>query len=121
MKGNDLIITAGSVIYASKTCDVATDVDTKETASPTSATWRTYLAGRKGWTVSVGYLVADNKWSDDLLHVGQTVTLQFKNRGDSTASMSGTAIVTQCRVTATRGNLAQGSFTFLGTGELSKT
>ena len=121
MKGNDLIINAGSVIYASKTCDISTDVDTKETASPTSATWRTYLAGRKGWTVSVGYLVADTKWSDDLLRVGQTVTLQFKKRGDSVATMSGTAIVTQCRITATRGNLAQGSFTFLGTGELSKT
>lgn len=117
MKGNDLIITSGSVIYASKSCDIDTDADTIEVSSPTSGKWREYLAGRCGWNVSTAYLVGDAKWRDDLLRVGQKVTLRFKNRGED-ATMTGDAIITKCHITATRGNLAQGSFSFLGTGPL---
>lgn len=117
MKGNDLIVTSGDVIYASKSCEVNTEAETIETAE--SAQWRTYLAGRKGWTVSVSYLVASTKWRSDLLRVGQKVKISLYERSGSTP-LGGYAIITKCNITATRGNLAQGSLVFLGTGELEE-
>lgn len=117
MKGNDLIVAAGIIIYASKSCEITTEAETIETASPDSATYRTYITGRKGWTVSTSYLVGENKWRSDLLRIGTNLTLRFRNRDEDTI-MEGDAILTKCSITATRGNLTQGSFSFLGTGPL---
>ena len=56
----------------------------------------------------------------DVLNVGTTYTLAFKERGAAdSAGVSGSAILTTCKISAIRGNLVTGSFVFQGTGALA--
>lgn len=118
--GKDILIYEGSTptpIAAAKSCTISTDADTKETSSPDSGTAKTFVAGRTSWNVSVSMLVLAVK--DNLLRVGQTYTLTMGVRGSETDRLTGTAICTQCQITGTVGNLAQGSIAFLGSGDLT--
>lgn len=88
-----------------------------ETSSPTNGTARTYIAGRTDWSISVGYLITAPL--TDLTRVGGSpVTIRVKLR-DGQSYLTGSAIFQTCRITATRGNLAQGTFQLRGTGALS--
>lgn len=116
--GNNLIVYRGGVAIAgTRSNEVGTSADTIETASPTSGVWRTYLAGRKEWTVNVGYLVGRESGVADLLTVGTEYTLLFKGGND--AGVTGSAILTDCRISATIGTLVTGSFSFKGNGALT--
>jgi len=121
MQGNNLLVHALSgysdIVYAAKSCEISVSAETTEIASPTTGQWKEYLVGRKEWSISCGYLVSDTKFDTDLLRVGNFVAISVNKRGSST-SLLGSAIVTQCSITATRGNLVQGSFIFKGNGEL---
>lgn len=119
-KGNDLIIMYGGVaIAAAKSCTVQTDCQTKEVGMSGTGAWERYISGRKRWEVSVSYLVGDETAIKDLIaKTGKTVELKWKMRDEETDTMGGKAIVTACKISGTRGNLVQGSFTFKGTGEL---
>ena len=122
MLGNDLILSSDKApLYAAKSCDISVECDTKEYASETSARWRTFLADRKSWSVSCSYLVNNTSIPADASRVGDTFTLTVTPRDDEEAGhrVAGTAICTQWRVTGTRGNLVQGSFSFQGTGPLA--
>lgn len=117
MLGNNLIISVdGTAIAASKSCNIDVECSTIETSSPMTGSFRTYLVGRKGWKVTVSTLVSNNK--NFLLTPGTSVTLSFAVRNDNTDVLTGDAICTHCKVTATRFNLVQGTFEFLGNGEL---
>ena len=56
-----------------------------------------------------------------LLQVGNTYTIQVVGQEGSAAEvlLSGTAILTNCKITASIANLVQGSFVFDGNGELT--
>lgn len=119
LQGNDLLILNSSgtaLIAGAKSCEINMDCETIETSSPTSGTARTYIAGRTDWSISVGYLVTSPL--TDLPLVGTTVSVRVKLR-DGNSYLSGSAIFQTCRITATRGNLAQGTFQLRGTGPLS--
>lgn len=121
MNGNNIIVFwNGNAIAAAKSADIITSDGTIEVASATSSEWREFIAGRKEWSLSCGYLVTANNKVRDLLLVGTSFAIKVKGRGaaDSTG-VSGTAILIKCHITATRGNLVQGSFQFQGTGELA--
>ena len=90
----------------------------EERASATQQTWREYLAGRCGWSLAVGYLVLAASQIADLLLVNQTFDVTLKDK-DNTYSLVGKAIMRSVKHTATVGNLAQGSFSLLGTGPLT--
>ena len=78
------------------------------------------LAGERELQVSVSYLVGDTTTIKSLLgKVGATVSLSWKMRDDAADTMGGDAILTSCKISGTRGNLVQGSFSFKGTGELA--
>lgn len=117
--GNTLIIKRGSsVIAGTKSNEIQCGCETIEVSSPTQGQWRKYIAGRKDWSVSVGYLVTDaESVENDILTVGQTYTLNVYDR-TGWLILTGQAICTTCRITATKGNLIQGSFSFKGTGAL---
>lgn len=119
-KGNDLIVMSdGVAIAASKSCTIDVSCQTKEIGSKGSGDWRSYIAGRKSWEVSTSFLFGDAQKIKSLVtRTGATVTLSWGARGDDTDRMSGTAIVGSCKISGTRGNLVQGSFSFKGTGEL---
>lgn len=105
------------VVAMAKSCDVSIQADTLETSSPTSGSWHTYIVGRKGWSINVGYLVAAGSFPTEAEMVGTTITIRVS---DGTAQMQGTAIVKTWKATGTVGNLTQGSFQLLGTGPLSR-
>lgn len=106
-----------AIVAAAKTCDVSVNADIIETATPTSGTFRTFIAGRKDWSVSLGYLVTSGDMTSDLLSVGSSVRLRILDM-DAGEWLHGYAIVQQCHITGTIGSLAQGSFVFKGSGNL---
>ena len=119
MNGYDIVISwGGSPIAYMKTHEVQTECDKQEVSSPTDGEWRKYIKGRKEWSVNASFLVAGVTDVTLLLNVGNTYTLVFRGR-NAESGVSGSAILTKCRITANRGNLVQGSFSFKGVGALS--
>ena len=125
MNGKDLIILLGSTaIAASKSCEINTQADTEELASLGSSdannSWRRLKATQKSWSVTVNTLVSSaSSAATELLRVGTTYNLKMRDSSSSTNRLSGNAICTRCKVTATVGNLVTGSFVFEGNGPLS--
>ena len=102
---------------AARTCTISMSVDDTEVSNPANTSSRTYLSGRKSWTVAITKLVTvahtlfENK--------GQEVRLSFAVRGSSTDRMTGNAIVKNAEVSGTVGSLTTGNVTFQGTGPLA--
>ena len=124
-KGKQLIVFAdGVAVAASKSCTIEIDTDYIETSSPDQGTWRNFIAGRKKWSVMTNHLVnapstkTGTSLKDMVQKVGKTYTLKFEIDGFENDTFSGTAICTSCKITATLGNLMQGSFSWTGSGPL---
>ena len=121
IQGNNIIVLMnGQAIAGTKSDELQVDCETIEIASATDQGWTHYLSGRKSWSLTVGWLVLANTDVRKALLVGSSVTIKIKGRGDSDSSgVSGSAILKTVKITATRGNLAQGSFAFVGNGPLT--
>lgn len=120
INGNTLFIatwTNTAPIAGTRSNEIQVDGELIEVSSPTQGQWREYITGRREWSVTVGWLVLTNAAVQKLLYVNQSYTLKFRTTG--TAYLTGTAIMTNCKISATRGSLVQGSFTFKGTGPLT--
>lgn len=122
MTGKDLtvILSLNSVALANtriKSQDIQTSCDSIETASPTQGVWKVFIAARKEWSLTVGYLVLSTDKVADLLYVGNTFDITIKS--GNTNLLTGTALCTAVKQTATVGNLCQGSFSFKGSGALT--
>ena len=120
MNGNNIIVYwNGTAIASVKSNSIKTKADTIETASPTNGEWKTHIAGRKEWQLSVSYLILTDSGVRDLLKTGNTYTIKMKGRNAADSDgVTGTATLTNCDITATRGNLVTGSFQFVGNGPL---
>lgn len=116
---NILVYLNGTAIAGTKSNEIQTECDMIEVTNQNSAQWRQYLAGRKNWSVSTGFLVLAAADTKKLLNVGTTYTLRFRDRA-GTSILQGQAIMKQCKISAVRGSLATGSFTFQGSGELAE-
>ena len=117
---NILIYRNGTAIAGTVSNEIQSGAELIEISSPTSGQWKEYIAGRKNWSINVSYLVLAYNGVRDLLNVGTTYTLKFRGRNSSDATgVQGTAILKSCKITATKGNIVQGSFHFTGTGTLS--
>lgn len=133
LNGNIILVQLdGHTIAGTKTTEIQVDSELIEIASATQGAYREYITGRKQWQVTVNYLLIyatfqhtftyPNASMTDALLVGNSYTLKFKNRAsyyDQPITLKGTAILRTCKITATRGNLIQGTFTFVGNGALS--
>lgn len=118
MNGNIfLVYLNGTQIAGAKSDDIEVKCDTQEVANPSQGSWREFLAGRKDWSVSTSYLMQDTTDIYKLLNVGTTYLLTFYDRR-SYNMVRGNAILTTCKIQASRGNLISGVFNFRGTGEL---
>ena len=118
LNGRNVLITMnGTVIAGTKSNEAQAEAELIERASATQGTWREYLTGRKGWDMTVNYLVLSASGVRDLLKVGNTYTLVFKERNST--GVSGSATLKACRITATTGTLVQGTFQFVGNGQLA--
>lgn len=119
--GRNLIIrVGGTAIAGAKSCEINVDGEQIETASPSTGTWRTFLAGRKEWSVSCGFLIpaSGTPLKSEAAMVNTTVTLTVQS-GLSGDTLTGSAIVKAWKASGTIGNLSQGSFQFRGNGALT--
>ena len=124
IKGNDLIIATVNgqtvtPIASARSCDVYEACDLREVSSPSSSVYRTYVAGRKTWQVTVNYLLLSGVTAK-LGAVGTSYQLSMYVRNNYNGDrVGGTAILKEARITGTRGNLLQGSWVFQGSGDLT--
>lgn len=122
INGNNIIIYLnGTAIAGTTSNDMQTSIDMIEIGAPlSSGGWKQFISKRKTWNVTVNYLVLQYSGVQDLLKVGTTYTLKFRGRNSSDSTgVSGSAILKSCKITATKGNLVQGSFQFQGNNSLS--
>lgn len=113
--GRDVIISLnGTAIAAARSCDISVEDDIMEVTSPTSGRAKTYRPGRYGWTVDVSCLVLSPNM---VISNGQVMNFACKVGG--TTYLTGTIIRKGSKITAAVNNLAQGSYSFVGTGALS--
>lgn len=131
LQGKNLIVKAdGSVIAAAKSCTLNIECEIIEVSSPTDGQWKHIIAGMKSWSVSTSHLLQMEQAGELPLHgylwrVGAEYTLRVELSGvvigQLVASdyLTGSAICRSSQITATNGNLAQGSFKFQGNGPLT--
>lgn len=123
--GNNIIVQVrnGSswvAVAATKSDELQAEADMIEKASATQQSWKEYIPGRKGWSLNVNWLVSQVADIQKVLQVGTRVQLQIGARSySSSTGVTGYAYVKTCKVTMTRGNIATGSFSFIGDGALS--
>lgn len=119
-QGRDLLVYAdGVVVAAAKSCSLSMEADTLETAG-VDAGARSYMSGRKDWSVKVGNLVTSVQ--GHFAPIGAMLRLSMvicDELGNPTSDrLTGEAFVTGADVAGTVGHLVQGSFTFKGSGQL---
>lgn len=133
LQGKNLIVkTNGDVIAAAKSCTLNIECDIIEVSSPTDGQWKHIITGMKSWSVSTTHLLKMERAIDRPLHsyldpIGQSFTLQLElNDIDITIgglpvteTLTGSAICKSSQITATKGNLIQGSFKFVGNGPIT--
>ena len=127
INGNNIIIKkGGTAIAATKSNEITVDCETIEISSPSIGDWRSFIAGRKEWSVTTNFLIrseADIKnrlYENNQLTVGQIYSLTIcTNATGGATHLTGNAILKTYKVTATRGNLCMGSFVFIGVGSLA--
>ena len=131
LQGKNLIVKAnGEVIAAAKSCTLNIDCEIIKVSSPTDGQWEHIIAGMKSWSVSTTHLLKMERMIDRPLHgyldpIGQSFTLQLELNDITiegfhvTETLTGSAICKSSQITATKGNLMQGSFKFQGNGPLT--
>lgn len=119
-QGRDLLVYAdGVVVAAAKSCSLSMEADTLETAG-VDAGARSYMSGRKDWSVKVGNLVTSVQGHfapiGAMLRLSMVICDELGNPTND--RLTGEAFVTGADVTGTVGHLVQGSFSFRGSGQL---
>ena len=104
------------IIAAAKSCTISKKCDIVEKASATSATDKSFVAGRTEWEVTINHLVPTGAPFDGILKVGGTYTLSILI---GTTRKTGSAICVQADLGGTVRSLATGSVKFKGTGALT--
>lgn len=103
-------------IAGTKSDDIQVDGELIEIASPTTGTWKSYISGKKSWGLTVNWLLSAVSDVKSVLQVGDRVKLRIGGAN----GMEGYAYIKTAKVTATKGSLANGSFSFVGDGELAQ-
>ena len=120
INGNNILIYVNSAAVAgTRSNEIQSNRELIEIASPSSGEWREFIAGRKDWGFTVSWIVSNHSDIQQLLLNAGVVTVRIVGRGQETG-LTGSAIVQTCRMTFTRGNLAQGSLQLKGSGPLTQ-
>lgn len=109
-------------VAATKSDRLQVGVDTIEIASADEQDWTRRIAGRKSWQLTTNWLVTEVADIEKVLTVGSRVRIHIGARGGYTGAaggLTGYAIVKNCDITMTLGNLAAGGFVFDGDGALA--
>lgn len=119
--GRKLIIKVnGTAIAGARSCDINISGEEIEVANTTKDKWRVFITGREEWSVTCNHLLpaSGTPLRSSAAMVNTTVTIRMES-GRSGDVLAGQAIVKSWRATGTLGNLAQGTFSFRGSGPLS--
>ena len=124
MTGKDVIMTLsqGGTALANtkiKSQSIKAQCATIEKASSTQQDWVEVIAGRKSWSITVRYLGVAGSQVKDVLKVGQMFDVTMNEYGSATNKVTGKALLSAVDAEYPTGNLAQGTFTFTGSGALS--
>ena len=124
MTGKDVIMTLsqGGTALANtkiKSQSIKAQCETIEKSSATQQEWVEVIAGRKSWSLTVRYLVLAGSQVKDVLKVGQMFDITMNESGSTTNKVTGTALLSAVDAEYPTGNLAQGTFTFTGSGALT--
>lgn len=124
MTGKDVILTLsqGDVALANtriKSQSIKSQCGVIEKASSTQQNWVEVVAGRNSWSLTVRYLVLSGSQVKDVLKVGQMFDVTMNEYGSTTNAVTGTALLSAVDAEYPTGNLAQGTFTFTGSGALT--
>jgi len=126
MNGNDIIVytyqgSSWIPVASTRSDELQTECEMLKKASESQQEWDEYEAGRKGWSLNTSWLVSAVADIRKVLTIGTKVKIHVGSRNgySATTGVTGFAFVKTCKVTATRGSLAQGSFSFQGTGPLT--
>lgn len=122
--GQHLIVSAnGTALAASKSCSIDVTAAAIPVSSPDDGEWEHNIAGRMAWKVTTSHLIPSSSSgtavSDFLRKPGAIATLSFTIVGNSGDTLSGSALCTVARITASVGNLLQGSWEWTGSGPLA--
>lgn len=124
MTGKDVILTLsqGGTALANtkiKSQSIKAQCGVIEKASSTQQDWVEVVAGRKSWSITVRYLVLAGSQVKDVLKVGQMFDVTMNEYGSATNKVTGKALLSAIDAEYAVGNLAQGTFTFTGSGALT--
>ena len=113
--------TASTTIAGTKTNSIKVGSEMIEVSSPLSDKWKEYISGRNEWSFTTSFLVLQNSQVLDLLSVGTKVNIQVVGRDgtNTVVLLIGEAWIKTFDINLTNINLAQGSFSFQGTGPLA--
>ena len=121
IKGRDInVMVDGKLLALSRSCIVSVECDITEIGDVSTAEWKKYISGRKGWSVNETSFV--DVVGTDISLVGKTVRLKFgklENGTIGTDSMEGNAICTMWQMDGSVGGMAKRKMKFVGTGGLS--
>ena len=127
MNGNNIIVymqngSSWTAIAATKTDNIEVDGELIEIASDsqTDQQWKKHTAGRKSWSITVGFLVTAVGDLRKVLTANTRVKLRIGARTFSSSSgLEGYAWVKTVSLSAPRGSLSQGNIKFVGDGALT--
>ena len=118
--GRNLIIKVnGTAIAGARSCAINISGEEIEVANTTKDNWRVFITGREEWSVTCNHLLPASgtplRSSKNMVNTTVTIRMESGRYGDV---LTGQAIVKSWRTTGTLGNLAQGTFSFRGSGPL---
>ena len=116
---NILIYRDGVTVAGTRSHDIGSECEVVPVSYPGIGKWRCVKAGRRGWSLTVNYLVLSDERMVDLLDVGKEYRISSMGR-DADVGVQGMALCTSCRITSTTGNIVQRTFQFVGNGELKE-
>ena len=127
--GNILLVyNNDTLIGGVKSNGIKVSGDLEDVSAPGDGEWKHYKPGRKGGSITIGYLVlADSALGvsggsgiKDVLQVNELFTLKFKGRNSGgDPGVVGSFYLQECDIQATRGNLVTGTFRFILNGALT--
>lgn len=109
-----------TIIAGTRSNELQSSSELHEKSGPLTGKWKERMAGRKEWSIETSYLVLSGAGVKDLLKVGNIFKLHLASREGTSVStqLTGMAFLSSCKITSTIGNLAQGAFSFVGSGPL---
>lgn len=127
MKGQDIIIytssdngTSWTAVAKTRSDELQAECEMMNKASATQQEWNEVVPGRKSWQINSNWLVSAVADVRKVLQVGTRVKIRMGGKTySSAAGVEGYAYVRTCVVNTSFGNLATGSFTFVGDGALA--